>query len=264
MVASSRASRRRRHFAARMVLQTATVLVDARELWVTAATHAKISARLKKSLCLAETAARDGLQPSCLVGATHQASAATASHRRHGLYLTKLRLGLHASHAFGEALHRGRQARQTALSRHHVASGRVVTEHDEGEDARAEYTHQGDESMYTEESLAARLALRRDPKVAYALQHFWEAALRCEWTAVMVVYLPTGWWLCLASYLRRMPRLLPYSCLTLAPCSPRGQPIGSTRSCATRRSILHSSPGDTRCVLHRRSNRSALVNTCHR
>ena len=110
------------------------------------------------------------------------ASPISPSHRE---YLSKLKAGVHSGlwtqgggqSALGSLLMASSVKKAEALAQHAFASGKIVTE--VSADASAvEFWRQGDASLSTAEALRQRFALRTEPRVVGALQHFWEAALR--------------------------------------------------------------------------------------
>ena len=102
----------------------------------------------------------------------------------HRQYLGKLKTGIRNAGAFGGAgglgalLLSSRVKSAAASASHAFASNKIVTHHEEGEEAAVAFWKQGDAALHTEGALQARFALRTERKVVAELQFFWEACCR--------------------------------------------------------------------------------------
>ena len=102
----------------------------------------------------------------------------------HRQYLGKLKTGIRNAGAFGGAgglgalLLSSRVKSAAASASHAFASNKIVTHHEEGEEAAVAFWKQGDAALHTEGALQARFALRRERSVVAELQFFWEACCR--------------------------------------------------------------------------------------
>lgn len=113
--------------------------------------------------------------------ATLQQTLMSGSYQHHGKYLHKLRVGTRAATAVAASEARLKAAATvvTAEAATNIAHGTVITVvASEQEAAELELWQQGDVSLYTPEQLNSRMRLRRDRRVAAALQMWWETAQR--------------------------------------------------------------------------------------
>ena len=106
----------------------------------------------------------------------------SAPNSKHSSYISKLKVGVRTAIALqGHSDAFVKVAAKTKKDKKDdkVAEGAVVTVMSTKEELESvELWKQGDETLYTQEKLEKRVRLRRDRRVAHALQMFWEAALR--------------------------------------------------------------------------------------